>query len=34
MNEILLNKKQKEGLDIAIKRYMNKERYTVISGYA
>lgn len=29
-----LNKKQKEGLDIAINRYINKEKYTVISGYA
>ena len=29
-----LNEKQKQGLDIAINRYKNKERYTVISGYA
>ncbi len=29
-----LNEKQKQGLDIAVNRYNNKERYTVISGYA
>ena len=29
-----LTEKQKQGLDIAIQRYKNKERYTVISGYA
>ena len=29
-----LTKKQKQGLDIAVNRYNNKERYTVISGYA
>lgn len=29
-----LNEKQKKGLDIAVQRYLNKERYTVISGYA
>lgn len=29
-----LTEKQKEGLDIALKRYRDKERYTVISGYA
>ena len=29
-----LNDKQKQGLDIAVNRYKNKERYTIISGYA
>lgn len=29
-----LNKKQKEGLAIAVDRYCNKEKYSVISGYA
>lgn len=29
-----LNEKQKQGLNIAVERYNNKERYTVISGYA
>lgn len=29
-----LTEKQKQGLDIAIQRYKNKEKYTVISGYA
>ena len=29
-----LTKKQQEGLDIAVKRYHNREKYTVISGYA
>lgn len=29
-----LTNKQKEGLAIAIDRYKNKEKYTVISGYA
>ena len=29
-----LNEKQKQGLEIAISRYKNKEHYTVISGYA
>ena len=29
-----LNEKQKQGLDIAIERYINMEDYTVISGYA
>lgn len=29
-----LNEKQKQGLDIAVKRYKNKEKYTIISGYA
>lgn len=34
MNEILLNKKQKEGLAIATDRYISKKKYTIISGYA
>ena len=29
-----LNEKQKLGLNIAVDRYKQKERYTVISGYA
>lgn len=29
-----LTKKQSEGLKIAIARYKNHEKYTVISGYA
>lgn len=29
-----LTKKQKLGLDIAVQRFLNKEKYTVISGYA
>ena len=29
-----LTEKQKQGLDIAIERYINGERYTIISGYA
>lgn len=29
-----LNEKQKQGLQIAIQRFKNKEKYTVISGYA
>ena len=29
-----LNKKQKQGLDIAVDRYFRGERYTVIAGYA
>ena len=29
-----LNEKQKEGLAIAVDRYVAKEKYTVISGYA
>lgn len=29
-----LTKKQEEGLKIAVARYCNKEKYTVISGYA
>lgn len=31
---IILTKKQEEGLKIAIRRYLDKEKYTVISGYA
>ena len=31
---IILTKKQEEGLKIAIERYKNHEKYTVISGYA
>lgn len=34
MNNIILTKKQKEGVKIAIARYNNHEKYTVISGYA
>lgn len=29
-----LTEKQKIGLEIAIERFKNKEKYTVISGYA
>lgn len=29
-----LTEKQKQGLNIAVTRYQQKERYTVISGYA
>lgn len=29
-----LNKKQKEGLELAVTRYINKEKITVIAGYA
>jgi len=29
-----LNKKQEEGLRIAVQRYRDHEKYTVISGYA
>ena len=29
-----LTAKQEQGLDIALERHKNKERYTVISGYA
>ena len=29
-----LNKKQKEGLELAVARYINKEKITVIAGYA
>ncbi len=31
---IILTKKQEQGLKIAIKRYLDHEKYTVISGYA
>ena len=31
---IELNEKQKQGLQIAVDRYKNQEKYTVISGYA
>lgn len=31
---MILTSKQEEGLKIAIARYKNGERYTVISGYA
>lgn len=31
---IELTQKQKEGLDIAVQRYLNDESYTIISGYA
>ena len=34
MSGIVLNEKQERGLAIAVDRYCNKERYTVISGYA
>lgn len=29
-----LTEKQKKGLEIAIERFKNKEKYTIISGYA
>lgn len=29
-----LTLKQQQGLNIAVERYRNKEKYTVISGYA
>lgn len=29
-----LTEKQQQGLEIAVKRFLNKDRYTVISGYA
>lgn len=29
-----LTEKQKEGLDICLKRYKNGEAYTIIAGYA
>lgn len=29
-----LTREQEQGLKIAIERYLNKEKYTVISGYA
>ena len=31
---MILTKKQEEGLKIAVTRYHNNEKYTVISGYA
>ena len=31
---MILNKKQEQGLKVAVDRYRNKEKYTVISGYA
>ena len=31
---MILTKKQEEGLKIAVERYLNDEKYTVISGYA
>ena len=31
---MILTDKQKEGLDIALDRYMHGEKYTIISGYA
>ena len=31
---MLLTKKQEEGLKVAVARYRNREKYTVISGYA
>ena len=31
---MILTKKQEEGLKIAVERYKNREKYTVISGYA
>lgn len=31
---MILNKKQQLGLDLAVKRYLENERYTVIAGYA
>lgn len=31
---MILTKKQEEGLKIAVTRYKNNEKYTVISGYA
>lgn len=30
---MVLTKKQEEGLKIAIERYNNNEKYTIISGY-
>ena len=29
-----LNEKQKQGLELAVDRYIKKEKYTVIAGYA
>ena len=31
---MILTNKQEQGLQIAVERYKNKERYTVIAGYA
>lgn len=31
---MILNAKQEQGLKVAVDRYRNKEKYTVISGYA
>ena len=31
---IELNEKQQKGLELAVERFKNKEKYTVISGYA
>ena len=31
---MILTDKQQKGLDIAVNRYLNKEKYTIISGYA
>ena len=32
--EMVLNTKQEQGLKVAVERYRNNEKYTVISGYA
>lgn len=31
---MILTKKQEQGLKVAVDRYRNEEKYTVISGYA
>jgi hypothetical protein len=31
---MILTKKQEQGLKVAVERWKNKEKYTVISGYA
>ncbi len=31
---MILTRKQEQGLKIAVERYRNNEKYTVISGYA
>lgn len=31
---MVLNTKQEQGLKVAVERYRNNEKYTVISGYA
>lgn len=31
---MILNKKQQEGLDLAVRRYIAGEKYTTIAGYA